>query len=84
VFFPEKNTVFLMLWRGVLYISVVFVLTPSVLRGVNQLLHVSCHINSEKILRCRKATMISIIFYEFFIVQNILRDLIQWSYHYVG
>jgi len=83
-FIPEKNTVFLVMWRIGLYSVVLFLLTPKVFTWINNFKNTNREVNTERLFKYRSVTVISIVVYEFIIVQNIFRDLIQWGYHYVS
>lgn len=83
-FLPEKNNVFLVMWRMGLYSVVLSLLTPKVFTWINKIKDNNREVNVERLFKYRSVTVISIAIYEFIIVQNVFRDLIQWGYHYVS
>jgi hypothetical protein len=83
-FLPEKNNVFLVMWRMGLYSVVLSLLTPRVFTWINKFKNSEREVNSERLLKFQKVTVISIVIYELVIVQNVFRDLIQWGYQYVS
>lgn len=83
-YLPGTDNVYLLVWRIFLYGFLLSLFSPFAVALILRLKRSSKKINKVLLRYHQQRLLIAIAFYELFFVQNSLKKLINWGYHYVS